>query len=56
MARKSRKGIHLPDTCKDGQLEDIQDISFNIDLSSVKDKTHEVYVNIRVKTAVDYPG
>lgn len=47
--------IHLPDTCKDGQLEDIRDISFNIDLSSVKDKTHEVYVNIRVKTAVDYP-
>lgn len=42
--------INLPNN-----YEDSQDLTFNIDLSSVEDKTHEVYVNIRVKTAVDYP-
>ena len=35
--------------------EDSQELALNIDLSAVKDKTNEVYVNISVKTAVDYP-
>ena len=35
--------------------ENRDDLNFNIDLSSVKDERNEVYVNISVKTAVDYP-
>ena len=42
--------IHLPTGDKS-----LDDIAFMVDLSSVEDETNEVYINIRVKTAVDYP-